>query len=96
MNAQTSVFARFPQSAEVATLFAESLMDLTPWQLFDKDRFSSEFMGQTLVPLHDLTHDGQPMGFDLTLQQPADRKVSGTASIAVELTYNPLNLGSRV
>ena len=64
-------------------------------QVLDAERFGSpEFIGQALVPLQDLTHDGQPMGFDLTIQQPDGRKGrSGRASVAVELTYNPLNLG---
>ena len=47
----------------------------------------------SLVPLDDLTHDGQPMGFDLTLQlKSAGRHSSrAAASVAVELTYNPLD-----
>ena len=38
--------------------------------------------------MEDLTHDGEPMGFHLTL---SGGKSDGTGShIAVELTYNPL------
>ena len=62
-----------------------------------------EFIGQALVPLSDLAGDGQPMGFDLTLQQAgrrgnrsgADRAAkhssASKASVALQLTYNPLS-----
>ena len=93
------------------------------------DGSSTNLIGEASVPLSDVPHDGQPMGFDLTLQvwkeepPPATRhppparlhafvrlhtpahafarapwqlaprvakKATGTASVAVELTYNPL------
>ena len=40
------------------------------------------------VPLEDLTHDGQPMGFDVSL---SSAKGDQRGSVAVELTYNPLD-----
>jgi len=65
-------------------------------KIHDADRFGpSEFIGQALVPLEDLPHDGQPMGFDLTIQQPTSKRKSlhkGPATVALEITYNPLTL----
>ena len=52
----------------------------------------ASFIGQAILPLEDLTHDGQPMGFDLSLTQGkrAGRAGAPPPSVAVELTYNPL------
>jgi tetratricopeptide (TPR) repeat protein len=36
-KAMAGVFARFPQDADVATLYAESLMDVRPWDQWTKD-----------------------------------------------------------
>ncbi|MGE5109463.1 MAG: hypothetical protein ACM3JB_01305 [Acidobacteriaceae bacterium] len=36
-DAMAEVSARFPDDLDVATLYAESLMNLTPWQLWTKD-----------------------------------------------------------
>ncbi len=36
-GAMREVWSRFPDDADVGTLFAESLMDLHPWQLWDKE-----------------------------------------------------------
>ncbi len=36
-NAMGEVSAKFPDDLDVATLYAESLMNLTPWQLWTKD-----------------------------------------------------------
>src|SRR6185295_8418592 len=36
-RAMAGVFARFPQDADVATLYAESLMDVRPWDQWTKD-----------------------------------------------------------
>lgn len=35
-NAMRNVFENFPDDADVATLYAESMMDLHPWDLWDK------------------------------------------------------------
>lgn len=37
MLAMKSVHARFPRDVDVAALYAESLMDMHPWDLWDKD-----------------------------------------------------------
>ena len=54
----------------------------------------AEFIGQAMVPIADLTLDGSPMGFDLTLQLHTKHQPTGgatRASVAVELTFNPLS-----
>ena len=53
-----------------------------------------DFIGQALVPLSDISLDGTPMGFDLTLQLHTKQQPTGgatRASVAVELTFNPLS-----
>lgn len=66
-------------------------------QVYEEDMFGKgEFIGQAMVPLADLTHDGQPMGFDLTLEgmgKHMAKKTSATVSVGVELTYNSLTTG---
>ena len=60
----------------------------------------SEFIGQALLALTELTHDGEPMGFDLTLQIARSRHIKarggkgGNASIGIEVMYNPLESGA--
>ena len=77
---------------ETLSLNVRSLRESLILKVFDYDRFAKPaFIGQALVPLQDLTHDGQPMGFDLTLQQKRDGKSDARASVAIELTYNPLD-----
>jgi len=80
---------------ETLSLNVRSLKESLILKLYDEDRFGADtFIGQALLPLEDLTHDGQPMGFDLSLQQiSAPRRGGGgeRASVAVEITYNPLN-----
>ena len=62
----------------------------------------NEFIGQALIPLADLTHDGHAMGFDLTLEKAEKgglkkdgnrmvKKGGASGSVAIELTYNPLD-----
>ena len=39
-------------------------------KVYEEDMFGKgEFVGQAMVPIADLTHDGMPMGFDLTIEQ---------------------------
>lgn len=65
-----------------------SLRESLVLKLFDAGAFGGpSFVGQALVPLEDLTHDGQPIGFQLTLSN-GKRELAST--VAVELTYNPL------
>jgi stromal membrane-associated protein len=65
-----------------------SLRESLVLKLFDAGAFGGpSFVGQALVPLEDLTHDGQPIGFHLTL---SNGKRELAATVAVELTYNPL------
>jgi stromal membrane-associated protein len=79
-----------PTWNQTLSLNVRNLNETLILKVYDKDFRSNEFIGQALVPLEDLTHDGQPIGFDLTLQL---RKPNGrpNASVAVELTYNPLD-----
>ena len=64
-------------------------------KLYDEDRIGKDdFIGQALVPLSDISLDGTPMGFDLTLQLHTKQQPTGgatRASVAVELTFNPLS-----
>ena len=60
-------------------------------KVYDKGSLSSDFIGQCLLPLADLSHDGMPMGFDLSLEN-MKRGAPRSASVALELTYNPLTL----
>ena len=73
---------------ETLSLNVRSLSETLIVKVFDEDRFSNTFVGQAVVPLDDLTHDGEPMGFHLTLT--GGKCVEGQSHIAVELTYNPL------
>ena len=73
---------------EILSLNVRSLTETLVVKVFDEDRFSNTFVGQAVVPLDDLTHDGEPMGFHLTLT--GGKCVEGQSHIAVELTYNPL------
>ena len=41
-TAMREVHARFPTDADVACLFAEALMDVAPWQLYDQDGVGTE------------------------------------------------------
>ena len=69
---------------------AKSLDETLVIKLFEQDMFGrSTAVAQALLAMSEFTHDGQPMGFDLTLQQKASRKAA-EANVAVELTYNPL------
>jgi len=42
-NAMGNVYENFPDDADVATLFAESMMDLHPWDLWDKKGNTKEW-----------------------------------------------------
>eukprot|EP00322_Chrysochromulina_rotalis_P006188 CAMPEP_0115842690 /NCGR_PEP_ID=MMETSP0287-20121206/7929_1 /TAXON_ID=412157 /ORGANISM="Chrysochromulina rotalis, Strain UIO044" /LENGTH=278 /DNA_ID=CAMNT_0003296365 /DNA_START=10 /DNA_END=847 /DNA_ORIENTATION=- len=80
-----------PSWNETLSINVRSLNETLVLKMLDADRFGKEYIGQALIPLEDLTHDGQPMGFDLTLQQPAARSTGHGASVAVEITYHPLD-----
>ena len=97
-HTHTRAMHRMWALADVESLGAPQVRSLKQsliLKLYDEDRFGADtFIGQALLPLEDLTHDGQPMGFDLSLQQiSAPRRGGGgeRASVAVEITYNPLN-----
>ena len=74
-------------------------------KIFDSTTFGTDhFIGQCLIPLADLTHDGMPMGFDLTLERAEKGGLGGkkdgtrlakkgdrASTVAIELTYNPLD-----
>lgn len=42
-NAMRSVYEKYPFDADVATLYAESIMDLHPWDLWDKNGVAREW-----------------------------------------------------
>jgi len=111
-TSRTAKKSRNPTWNETLSLNVRSLSESLMLKIFDRDRFGSDFIGQCLVPLADLTHDGMPMGFDLTIEQAKKlagasrasgvltgardgrrmvRKGVQTASVAIELTYNPLD-----
>ena len=66
-------------------------------QVYEEDMFGKGgFIGQAMVPIADLTHDGQPMGFDLTLEgmgKQMAKKTHAAVSVGVALTYNSLTTG---
>lgn len=65
-----------------------SLRETLVLKLFDASAFGGgKEVGQAQVPLEDLTHDGEPIGFQLTLSKGKKELAS---TVAVELTYNPL------
>jgi len=95
---------------ETLSLNVRSLSESLILKLFDKAKLSGpEYVGQCLLPLADLPHDGMPMGFDLTIDQASAakgatgvlgtardgrrmvKKGGSTASVAIEVTYNPLD-----
>ena len=78
----------------------EAKLDETERKLYTEKRtvfagwLKGLFIGQALVPLSDISLDGTPMGFDLTLQLHTKQQPTGgatRASVAVELTFNPLS-----
>jgi len=80
-----------PAWNETLSLNVRSLSESLILKVFDRDLLSSGYIGQALVPLQDLPL-GQPMGFDLTITQPVERRGhKGQATVALELTYNPLD-----
>jgi len=81
-----------PHFGETLSLNAKSPDDVLLIKVFDEDIFRSPTeIGQAQLSLSELTHDGQPMGFDLTLQLLKPRVMPHNPSVAVELTYNPLS-----
>jgi tetratricopeptide (TPR) repeat protein len=50
-EAMRTVAARYPDDADIATLFAESLMDLHPWDLFTKDGEAKEWTPEIIATL---------------------------------------------
>src|SRR5678815_4955678 len=50
-NAMRKVYANYPDDADVASLFAESLMDLHPWDLYDKHGSAKEWTPEILKVL---------------------------------------------
>ena len=51
----------------------------------------SEFIGQALLALTELTHDGEPMGFDLTLQIARSRHIKVRGGISESDNLNCLD-----
>ncbi len=72
---------------------AKSLDETLVIKLFEQDMFGrSTAVAQALLAMSEFTHDGQPMGFDLTLQQMTKKKSGrGNCSVAIEVMYNPLS-----
>ena len=79
-----------PTWNQTLSLNVRSLRESLILKVCDPNTFgkAATYIGQALVPLQDLPHDGQPMGFDLTLQQRSQSR--NGASVAIELTFNPL------
>lgn len=80
---------------EALSLNTKSTKETLIVKVYEEDMFGKgEFVGQAMVPIADLTHDGQPMGFDLTLDlsKAMSKKTEGklAPSIGIELTYNSL------
>ena len=84
-----------PKWSESLSLNVRSEKETLIVKLYDEDRIGKDdFIGQALVPLSDISLDGTPMGFDLTLQLHTKQQPTGgatRASVAVELTFNPLS-----
>jgi len=86
-----------PRWGEQLSINAKSTAEMLLVKVFDEDMFGrSTEIGHAKVGLSELTHDGQPMGFDLTLHLTKAAAARATAaprlpSVAVELTYNPLS-----
>ena len=82
-----------PKWSESLSLNVRSEKETLIVKLYDEDRIGKDdFIGQALVPLSDISLDGTPMGFDLTLQLHTKQQPTGgatRASVAVELTFNP-------
>ncbi len=55
-NAMAEVYENFPNDADIATLYAESMMDLHPWDLWDKKGNTKEWTPKIISTLeHALT-----------------------------------------
>lgn len=50
-DAMAAAYKRFPQDSDVAALYADSLMNLTPWQLWTKDGKPGEFTAEIVATL---------------------------------------------
>jgi tetratricopeptide (TPR) repeat protein len=50
-NAMRTLAARYPDDLDAATLFAEALMDLSPWQYWTRDGQPTEYTGDIVATL---------------------------------------------
>jgi len=68
-QAMADVFARFPQDADVATLYAESLMDVRPWDQWTKDGQPQPGTREVLAALEAarLLDPNHPLALHLTI-----------------------------
>ena len=94
---------REPQWNETMMINVRNLSESLILKIYDSAGLfgGAEFIGQALIPLADLTHDGHSMGFDLTLDPGKGglgrdgrrmvKKGGASGSVAIELTYNPLD-----
>lgn len=62
-DAMADLHQRYPADADAATLYADSLMNLTPWQLWTKDGKPTEYTAQIVTVLEaTLRRDPQHLG----------------------------------
>ena len=62
-NAMGDVYKNFPDDADVTTLYAESMMDLHPWDLWDKEGNTKEWTPKIISTLeHAITIDPKHPG----------------------------------
>ena len=80
---------------EALSINAKSTNETLIVKLFHEEGLfgKADFLGQAVVPLADLPEDGEPMGFDLTLEAVGKREDQRAPSIGLELTYNRLTTG---
>lgn len=74
--AMGEVFAEFPDDLEVATLYAEALMNLTPWQLWD-ERTGEPAPGSRALEVRDI--------FDRALELPGGKTHPGILHFYIHL-----------
>ena len=78
-----------PSWNAIMTVNVRALTETLSVKLYDAGSFGgASLVGQAMVPMDDLTHDGQPIGFQLDLSDKNGASLAST--VAVELTYNPL------
>ena len=62
-NAMAAVYKNFPNDADIATLYAESMMDLHPWDLWDKKGNTKEWTPKIISTLeHAITLNAKHPG----------------------------------